>query len=92
MNQSAKLAKIKTPIGRRHFPIGVFVFYITSKQNTPCVCNCSVAVVIGDASAPADLGHKKAITFHAGNCLVRKTAGIRIGALLTDPAATRAQT
>ena len=65
---------------------------VLSNQDTRHIANSSVTVVIRYTSIPADLGHKKAITFHTGNCLVRKTAGFWIGALLTDSAATCTQT
>ena len=88
----AKLAKHKAPIGEKALRSVLLLFILPLKQNTRCVGNGSVAVVIGDTGIPTDLGHKQAIAFHTGNCLVRKTAGFWIGALLTDSAAACTQT
>ena len=90
--RGAKLAKHKAPIGEKALRSVLLLFILPLKQNTRCVGNSPVAVVIGDTGIPTDLGHKKAIAFHTGNCLVRKTAWFRVIALPAHPAAACAQT
>ena len=63
-----------------------------SIKNAGGIGNGFFSVIIGNVGIFANLGDEQPVGFHGGDRLFRKSAGGRVGAFRTDPAAAGSQT